>query len=86
MSAKKKVAVPSIVERFAALLEELNDSSDWAQVLELMLPYLDEKLDAIAAERRPEGIPVSWIRQNLDSKAFGCKCNTMLIAMEREPK
>jgi len=64
----------------------LNDAEDWAAVLEMMMPRLDSKLDEIATARRPEGIPVNWIRQNLNSKAMGCYCNTLLIAMQREPK
>jgi hypothetical protein len=58
-TVRKKVTVPTVVERFSALVEELNDVDDWAAVLEMMMPRLDEKLDEIAAERRPEGIPVN---------------------------
>jgi hypothetical protein len=32
---------------------------------------VEAALDALAEERRPEGIPVAWIRQDMDNRAWG---------------
>jgi len=32
---------------------------------------VETALDALAEERRPEGIPIGWIRQSMDNAAFG---------------
>jgi len=39
--------------------------------IEALEEEVEAALDALAEQRRPEGIPVGWIRHDLDNRAFG---------------
>jgi len=64
-AAKRKI--PTILERFTALLEEAN-ADDLRDMIEAINTKTDEALDKLAEELRPKGeggaVPVDWMRQN----------------------
>jgi hypothetical protein len=86
-AAKKKITLPTVSERFEALLREAN-ANDLANMIEAINAKTDEALDKIAEDRRPKGeggIPLDWMKQNLQSKSFGpCACRSYLSAIEEK--
>jgi hypothetical protein len=81
-AAKRKI--PTILERFTALLEEAN-ADDLRDMIEAINTKTDEALDKLAEELRPKGeggaVPVDWMRQNLESRSFGpCACRSYVAA------
>jgi hypothetical protein len=82
-STAKKFTVPSFLERWNALVEELLDSPSMEQIeaLKALDQALSHEMDLIAEEIRPKGemrdgervgaIPVGFIRMQLDQKGRG---------------
>jgi len=75
-AAVRKASIPSFGERFAAIVEELFDSPVEVQIeaLKALDHELDHALDLLAEERRPKGpngIPVGYIRMQLDRQGRG---------------
>ena len=75
-AAVRKVAIPSLSERFAAIVEELFDApvEERLEALRMLDQELDHALDMLAEERRPKGphgIPVGYIRQQMDQRGRG---------------
>jgi hypothetical protein len=83
--AKKKINIPSLQERAAVLFEEILDApaDEAVEVIKAWQAKLDEALGAIAERTRPEGIPVGWIRMQIDIKGRGpCPCRAYAKAIE----
>jgi len=75
-AAVKKASIPSFGERFAAIIEELFDAplEERIEALRVLDQELDHALDQLAEERRPKGpngIPVGYIRMQLDQRGRG---------------
>jgi len=75
-STAKKLTIPTFVERFQAISEELFDApfAQRIEALKALDAELDHALDLLAEERRPKGpngIPVGFIRMQMDQKGRG---------------
>jgi hypothetical protein len=53
--------------------------------VEALMDELEDALEALAAERRPEGVPQGVIRRLMNAKGFGdCLCRSYLAATEND--
>jgi hypothetical protein len=53
--------------------------------VEALMDELEDALEALAAERRPEGVPQGVIRRLINAKGFGdCLCRSYLAATEND--
>jgi hypothetical protein len=51
--------------------------------VECLMAELEDALEALAAERRPEGMPQGVIRRMMNARGFGdCLCRSYLAAMK----
>jgi hypothetical protein len=51
--------------------------------VEALMDELEDALEALAAERRPEGVPVGVIRRLINAKGFGdCLCRSYIAAVK----
>jgi hypothetical protein len=84
---KIKVSIPALQERAAVLFEEILDApaDEAVEVIEAWQTKLDEALDASAKRTCPEGIPVGWMRMQLDIKGRGpCSCRAYARAIKEK--
>ena len=51
--------------------------------VEALMDELEDALEALAAERRPEGVPQGVIRRLMNAKGFGdCLCRSYIAAVK----